>query len=73
MSQAARAREVATKRSTLRLHIPLPEVNGSAGWLINGFPAKVLIWTAEEWSRLTDRPIDAQPYQDGIWCALRMD
>lgn len=60
----------------LKLHLPpsAPEGGpGSARWLINGFPAAVLIWTAEEWARLTDRPGDAQPYPNGIWCVIRME
>ena len=55
------------------IHLPSADLVGSAGWLINGFPAKVLIWTAEDWARLTDRPNDAQPYPNGVWCALRME
>jgi hypothetical protein len=73
MTNAARASDVATLRSNLRLHTPPADPVGSALWLINGFPARILIWTAEEWARLTDRPNDAQPCPNGIWCALRME
>ena len=73
MSHAALASKVATKRTSLRLHMPTSDIASSASWLINGFPAKILIWTAEEWARLTERPTDAQEYPNGIWCALRME
>ena len=73
MTNAARASEVATMRSTLRLHMPPADRTVSAHWLINGFPATILIWTAEEWARLSDRPEDAQPFPNGIWCALRIE
>ena len=42
-------------------------------WKINGFPASVLVWTAEQWSLLATRPDDAQRSPDGSWCVLRMD
>jgi hypothetical protein len=42
-------------------------------WRINGYRAAILIWTAEEWERLKDRPPDAQRYPCGVWCALRME
>ncbi len=73
MSNAARASEVAMKRNNLRLHVPSADLASSARWLINGFPATILIWSAEEWARLTEHPNDAQQYPNGIWCALRME
>ena len=56
-----------------RLHRQTEEAVSSVRWLINGFPATILVWTAEEWARLTDRPEDAQPSPNGTWCALRID
>lgn len=50
-----------------------PASEHTAAWRINGFPARVLIWTAEEWSRLPHPPEDAQYVGEGLWCALRMD
>lgn len=44
----------------------------SRRWLVNGFPAEVLVWTAEEWAMLEPRPVDAQLYPCGVWAALRM-
>jgi hypothetical protein len=51
---------------------PVPEAN-VARWRINGYPAKIIIWTVEEWEKLTERPDDAQYYPCGVWCALRME
>ncbi len=73
MRNAALSADVAMKRSRLRLHKPPSDIAGSTHWLINGFPATIMIWTAEEWSRLTERPHDAQESPNGIWCALRME
>ena len=44
-----------------------------ARWKINGFSARILVWTAKEWEQLTERPTDAQYYPCGVWCALRVD
>ena len=73
MNSVVRATRSASKRSILKLHVPAEEIANSARWLINGFPATILVWTAEEWSRLTERPNDAQPFPNGSWCALRME
>lgn len=43
-----------------------------AGWKINGHPARLLIWSEEEWEHLEVRPIDAQYHPYGFWCALRL-
>ncbi len=45
----------------------------AAGWRINGHPARLLIWSPEEWEHLEVRPIDAQFHPFGVWCALRME
>jgi hypothetical protein len=50
---------------------PAPERN-VAHWRINGHPAIILIWTAEEWERMEEHPADAQYYPCGVWCALRL-
>ena len=44
-----------------------------ARWRINGYKAEVIVWTAEEWGLLSDRPSDAQPLPSGMWCALRWE
>lgn len=46
---------------------------GSVRWRINGYPARLLIWSPEEWERLPEHPADAQFHPMGIWCALRLD
>jgi hypothetical protein len=48
------------------------DLGGATGWRINGHPARLLIWSAEEWERLEVRPIDAQYHPFGVWCALRL-
>jgi hypothetical protein len=73
MSIATLRADVAMRRGSLRLIVPDASVASSSRWLINGFPATVLIWTAEEWSRLSELPNDAQECPNGIWCALRME
>lgn len=57
----------------LALHLAEAPSEHSAAWRINGYPARVLIWTADEWSRLSDPPQDAQYVGLGLWCVLRMD
>lgn len=44
-----------------------------AYWRINGHPARLLVWTLEQWSRLERPPDDAQYLGCGVWCALRVD
>ncbi len=73
MSNALRTSDLSTQCNRIKLHLPTEPVVSSARWLINGFPATILLWTAEEWARLTDRPVDAHPCPNGIWCALRID
>ena len=43
-----------------------------AGWRINGHPARLLIWSTEEWEQMEVRPIDALYHPFGVWCALRL-
>jgi hypothetical protein len=68
-----------SKAPTNRCHLHLLESSQStnservARWRINGFAAIVIVWTKEEWSRLTDRPTDAQSLPGGQWCALRIE
>jgi hypothetical protein len=42
-------------------------------WRINGFRARLVVWTDDEWKKLERRPADAQYHPSGIWCALRVD
>jgi hypothetical protein len=47
--------------------------SGAVLWRINGFRARLLVWTVEEWEKLEAHPIDAQYHPSGVWCALRLD
>ena len=69
-SRAASTRKSVAPRDTLGLHRPAEEA--APRWLINGFPAIVLVWTHEEFARLEHPPEDAQSYPGGLWVALRM-
>jgi hypothetical protein len=42
-------------------------------WRINGFRARLLVWTVEEWEKMDARPVDAQFHPSGVWCALRLE
>jgi hypothetical protein len=42
-------------------------------WRINGYRARLLIWTLDEWDKMDSPPPDAQYHPSGVWCALRMD
>jgi hypothetical protein len=59
--------------AALRLYIHSRPDNGSIYWRINGFRARLLVWTAEEWNKLDARPADAQFHPSGVWCALRLE
>ncbi len=76
MNCAVRSGMRATLRddqASIRLHRPAGEIPASARWLINGYPATVLIWTAEEWSRLPEPPAGAQLCSNGVRCLLRIE
>ena len=73
MNRAVKVHSFATPRSDLNLYAPSVSETSSARWRINGHPAIVIVWTVDEWERLKERPIDAQYYPCGIWCALRME
>ena len=59
--------------ATLRLYSRPSQEIGAIFWKINGFRARLLVWTDEEWQNLDARPSDAQKHPSGVWCALRMD
>lgn len=73
MIDPARAAQIVAQRNRLKVHRPDGQGGNSVRWLINGFPATILVWTAEEWAMLAVRPADAQQVPNGTWCALRMD
>ena len=54
-------------------YAPMERAPSAAGWRINGHPARLVIWSQEEWEKLEVRPLDAQFHPYGVWCALRLD
>jgi hypothetical protein len=73
MQMASRSRGFSAPRSSLRLYAETGPDSQVAFWRINGYRAKLLIWTADEWNKLKDRPGDAQYHPKGVWCSLRID
>jgi hypothetical protein len=73
MSQSQPSRRLARQRTVLRLFEPLSQVVSSDRWRINGHPARLFIWSMEEWERLENHPADAQFHPFGVWCALRIE
>jgi hypothetical protein len=73
MGRSLPSSRFATHRAVLRLYDPRSGSSGSDCWKINGHPARLLIWTTEEWERLEQRPADAQFHPFGVWCALRVE
>ena len=73
MKPAPHPSHFATSRIAIGIFSPPTTETNVAYWRINGYRASILIWTTEEWDRLTDRPVDAQFFPCGVWCALRLD
>src|SRR4051812_37981282 len=73
MNTASRIPPAAPSRPTLSLYRPEPGESNVSRWRINGHAARIVIWTSEEFDRLTDRPTDARFNACGVWCALRID
>ncbi len=73
MHAPSRARSISTPRATLRLYVETAPDSQVAWWRINGYRAKLLIWTADEWEKLKERPSDAQYHPKGVWCSLRVE
>lgn len=73
MNRSSAQRTLAMQRSGLGLYQPPDVQANTAHWRINGYRAAIVIWTAEEWERLTDRPTDARYFPCGVWCALRVE
>jgi hypothetical protein len=73
MSSSSPLRALSAWKPGLRLYVePKPE-SREAYWFINGYRARLLIWTADEWRRMAITPADAQYHPCGVWCALRVD
>lgn len=81
MSLASHVFPVSTKRPKLSVFNPDPArvqarataPPNEATWRINGYSAKIVVWTQDEWDRMAIHPADAQFYPCGIWCALRIE
>jgi len=73
MHMASRSRTLSSPQSSLRLYVETGPDSHEAFWRINGYRAKLLIWTADEWNQLKERPTDAQYHPKGLWCSLRID
>jgi hypothetical protein len=69
----SRSRALSSPGSSLRLYVETGPDSQVAFWRINGYRAKLLIWTADEWEKLQQRPSDAQYHPKGVWCSLRVD
>jgi hypothetical protein len=61
------------RAASLRLYFHSSPESGGVYWRINGFRARLLVWTPQEWDSLDTRPLDAQFHPSGVWCALRLD
>jgi hypothetical protein len=73
MQMPSRARSFPNSRPALRLYVETAPDSHVAWWRINGYRAKLLVWTADEWENLKERPSDAQYHPKGIWCSLRVE
>src|SRR5277367_118995 len=67
------ARVLTQPRTDLRLCAEPASEESATYWWINGYRARLLVWTQDEWANLETRPTDAQLHPAGVWCALRMD
>ena len=73
MMQSTQSYMPSARPAALRLYRPLSPATTSVHWLINGYPASLLVWTVKEWEDLEERPSDAQYHPLGFWCALRLE
>jgi hypothetical protein len=73
MNATRMARVFAQPRTDLRLCGEPVEDGRAKFWWINGYRARLLVWTQDEWENMETRPSDAQLHPAGVWCALRMD
>ena len=71
MIQSTPSFKPSARPAALRLYRPQSPAVMSARWLINGYSARLFVWTVEEWEGLEERPSDAQYHALGFWCALQ--
>jgi hypothetical protein len=78
IAMAALHRSERLNASKLTVHRPedepMPAPRDVVYWRVNGYRAAMLVWTDDEFARLSDgeRPADAQHFSCGIWAVLRM-
>jgi len=73
MRTSLRVRVSPSPRTGLPVYREPETETGGALWRINGYRARLLIWTRDEWEKMDTRPPDAQYHPSGVWCALRAD
>jgi hypothetical protein len=73
MNTSFKAWAFAPPRTNLRLSVDERWEDRAAYWLINGYRARLLLWTTDEWELMETPPSDAQLHPTGVWCALRLD
>jgi hypothetical protein len=73
MSTTLRARADRSPRTRLRLYRESEPDARATVWRINGYRARLHIWTLDEWENLEAAPADAQYHPSGVWCALRLE
>jgi len=73
MNTSLRARVFGQPRTDLCLDDEQVPAKSAAFWWINGYRARLLIWTRDEWEKMPTPPPDAQFHPHGVWCALRLD
>jgi hypothetical protein len=59
--------------AALRLYAPGGPDAMTLSWRINGYRARLFVWTQAERETLESRPNDARYHPSGVWCALRLD
>lgn len=73
MSYVPHLNQLVMRRPRYAVFNPSAQADRSVQLWINGYPARILIWSAEEWEQMEVRPPDAQFHPFGVWCALRLD
>ena len=74
MNIAHKSNMMPKTRARLRIFAPAPmPQNNRLYWRVDGHSLQVNIWTHDEWTRLINRPVDAQYLESGVWCALSFD
>jgi hypothetical protein len=73
MGTSVQVSRFTTTQSDLRHILNRGSESTAVFWRINGFRARLMVWTVEEWDKLELRPADAQYHPSGVWCVLRLD